>query len=209
MPPADRLAAFALTAFALIVVPGPSVLFVISRAVALGRRAALATVIGNGIGAYVQVVAVAFGIGVVVEQSIVVFNVVKLIGAAYLVYLGIRAIRHRRQLRTVLQGPVTQRNVVRDGFIVGVTNPKVIVFFAAVLPQFTDPRRGHEPAQLLILGLIFVGIALLSDSAWGLLAGTARGWFAASPRRLERVGGAGGLVVIGLGVRLALTGRRD
>jgi threonine/homoserine/homoserine lactone efflux protein len=96
-----------------------------------------------------------------------------------------------------------------DGFLVGVTNPKVIVFFAAILPQFVDRTAGNVPLQIITLGGIFAGIALLSDSGWALVAGTARAWLARSPRRLAALGGTGGLVMIGLGATLALTGRKD
>ena len=206
------LLAFAVTAFALIVVPGPSVLFVISRGVALGGRAAVATVIGNAAGAYSQVVVVALGLGAIIESSAAVFTAVKLVGAVYVVYLGVQAIRHRRGLASVLDAataPRGTRRILREGYVVGVTNPKSAVFMAAVLPQFTDPAQGHVPLQLLVLGLIFVGIALVSDSIWGLSAGYARAWLGRSPRRLEALGGLGGIVMIGLGVRLALVGRRD
>jgi threonine/homoserine/homoserine lactone efflux protein len=205
------LLAFAVTAFALIVVPGPSVLFVISRGVALGGRAAVATVIGNAAGAYSQVVVVALGLGAIIESSAEVFTAVKLVGAAYVVFLGVQAIRHRRKLASVLDAataPRGTRRILREGYV-GITNPKAAVFMAAVLPQFTDPARGHVPIQLLLLGLVFVGIALVSDSIWGLAAGYTRGWLGRSPQRLEALGGLGGLVMIGLGVRLALVGRRD
>jgi len=208
--PLDRLAAFVGVAFALIVVPGPSVLFVISRGVALGRRAAVTTVVGNAAGVYVQVVAVALGIGALVERSVLVFRALSLVGAAYLVVLGVRAIRGRQHLAEALEVPVapaSTRRILREGFVVGLANPKVIVFFAAVLPQFTDPARGHVPVQLLLLGAIFVGIALVSDSAWGVAAGSAREWLARSPRRLAALGGTGGLVMIALGLRLAVKGR--
>ena len=206
------LLAFAVTAFALIVVPGPSVLFVISRGVALGGRAAVATVIGNAAGAYSQVVVVALGLGAIIESSAEVFTAVKLVGAAYVVFLGVQAVRHRRTLARVLDAataPRGTRRILREGYVVGITNPKAAVFMAAVLPQFTDPARGHVPIQLLLLGLVFVGIALVSDSIWGLGAGYTRGWLGRSPQRLEALGGLGGLVMIGLGVRLALVGRRD
>jgi threonine/homoserine/homoserine lactone efflux protein len=206
------LLAFAATSFALIVVPGPSVLFVISRGVALGGRAAVATVVGNAAGAYSQVVVVALGLGALIERSAALFTGVKLVGAAYVVYLGVQAIRHRRRLASVLDSataPRGTRRILREGYVVGVTNPKAAVFMAAVLPQFTDPAKGHVPVQLLVLGLIFVAIALVSDSTWGLAAGAARTWLGRSPRRLEALGGLGGLVMIGLGVRLAATGRRD
>ena len=212
MPPVETLVAFAVTAFLLIVVPGPSVLFVVSRGVALGRRAALATVVGNGAGVFVQVLAVAAGLGVVVERSVVVFTAVKLLGAAYLVFLGMQAVRHRRALSQVLDAAGTlqpTRSLFTDGFVVGLANPKAIVFFAAILPQFVVPGGAPAAVQMAVLGLLFVGIALCSDGAWGLLAGTARTWFARSPRRLEVLGGAGGLVMVGLGLRLAVSGRGD
>ncbi|MFE9611642.1 LysE family translocator [Streptomyces sp. NPDC006012] len=212
MVPADRLLAFAAMSFVLIVIPGPSVLFVIGRALAHGRRAALTTVLGNTLGAYVLVLAVALGIGAVVERSVVVFTVLKLAGAAYLVYLGVKAWRRRGSLRAVFAADDAGRGSLRtlwEGFAVGVANPKTIVFFAAVLPQFVEPGRGHVPAQMLLLGLVFNVIAIASDSIWGLVAATARDWFARSPRRLSLVGGIGGLAMIGLGVTVAATGRRD
>ena len=206
----ERLLAFVGVSFALIVVPGPSVLFVISRGVALGRRAAVTTVVGNAAGVYVQVVAVALGVGAVVERSAVVFRALSLAGAACLLVLGVRTLRGRHRLAAALDVPVEPApvgRILREGFVVGLVNPKVIVFFAAVLPQFTDPARGHVPVQLLLLGAVFVGIALVSDSAWGVAAGTARTWLARSPRRLAALGGTGGLVMIALGLRLAVAGR--
>jgi len=209
----DRLLAFAALSFLLIVIPGPSVLFVIGRALAQGRRAALTTVVGNTLGAYLLVVAVAFGIGSVVERSVLVFTVLKLAGAVYLVYLGVKAWRERGSLRAAFAGgEVPAHSGLRtfwEGFAVGVTNPKTIVFFAAVLPQFVDRDSGHVTVQMLLLGLVFNVIALASDSVWGLVASTARGWFARSPRRLSMVGGVGGLTMIGLGVTVAVTGRKD
>ena len=212
VPSSSQLLAFALAAFALIVVPGPSVLFTVSRSLALGRVAGVATVAGNSAGIYVQAVAVAFGVGYLVQRSMIAFTVIKLAGAVYLAFLGIQAIRHRRSLAGALGAGVEKKTVARivaDGFTVGLTNPKGIIFFTAVLPQFVDRQAGHVPAQMLVLGAVFVGVALVSDNAWALAAGTARGWFTRSPRRLELVGGAGGLVMIGLGASLALTGRKD
>ena len=211
MVDASALAAFVLASFILVVVPGPSVLFVISRGVALGRKAAVLTVLGNELGLLVQVVLVAAGIGSLVERSVVAYEVLRLAGAAYIVYLGVQAIRHRRALSTVLDVTATRssRHIVREGFIVGITNPKAIVFFTAVLPQFVDPDGAAIPMQMVLLGLISVTVAFLSDSAWGVLAGTARAWLSGAPHRLERLGGAGGLMMIGLGARLAVTGRKD
>jgi threonine/homoserine/homoserine lactone efflux protein len=210
--PTTHLLAFTLTAFLLIAVPGPSVLFTVSRALALGRVAGMATVVGNTLGVFVQVMAVAFGIGALVERSVLVFEVIKLGGAAYLVFLGVQVVRHRKRLAEVLGANLECKGITRivaDGFVVGVGNPKVIVFFAAVLPQFVDRSAGHVPVQLLVLGALFAGIALISDCAWALVAGSARAWFGRSPRRLELIGGTGGLVMIGIGATLAVSGRKD
>ncbi|MFF0449707.1 LysE family translocator [Streptomyces sp. NPDC004609] len=208
----DRLLAFAAMSFLLIVIPGPSVLFVIGRALAQGRRAALTTVVGNTLGAYVLVVAVALGVGAIVERSVLVFTALKLVGAAYLVYLGVKAVRQRGSLQAAFNGEGPSHGSLRtfwEGFAVGVANPKTIVFFAAVLPQFVDQGKGNVAAQMLLLGLVFNVIAVACDSVWGLAASTARGWFARSPRRLAMIGGVGGFTMIGLGVTIAATGRKD
>ena len=212
MLPASHLLAFGLVSFVLIVVPGPNVLFVISRSLMLGRAAGVGTAFGGQLGVYAQVAAVAFGIGALVERSVALFSVIKLAGAVYLGYLGVQAIRHRRALSAGLQAPAERKSIARiigDGIAVGVTNPKSIVFFAAVLPQFADPSAGHVPGQMLLLGAVFMVIAVVCDSSYALVAGTARAWLARSPRRLELVGGTGGLVMIGIGASLALTGRKD
>ncbi len=212
MFPASHLLAFVLLSFVLIVVPGPNVLFVVSRSLMLGRLAGVGTAAGGQIGVYLQVVAVAFGVGALVERSMAVFTLIKLAGAAYLVYLGVQAIRHRRSLRAALEVTAQPRSfglILRDGIVVGVSNPKVIVFFAAVLPQFVNRSAGHVPVQMLLLGAVFLAIAVVCDSGWALAAGTARAWLARSPRRFEMVGGAGGLAMIGIGVGLAVTGRKD
>jgi threonine/homoserine/homoserine lactone efflux protein len=210
--PTAHLLTFAVTAFVIILIPGPSVLFVVSRAIVLGRGAGVATVAGNTVGAFAQVTAVAFGIGPIVERSVAVFTVLKLAGCCYLVFLGIQAIRHRHSLAESLGAEVDRKSIARivvDGFTVGVTNPKVIVFFAAILPQFVDRPAGHVPLQIVMLGAVFAGVALLSDSTWALAAGTVRAWLSRSPRRLAMLGGTGGLAMIAIGARLAFTGRHD
>jgi threonine/homoserine/homoserine lactone efflux protein len=210
--PTGHLLAFAVICLVVIVVPGPNVLFVVSRSLQLGRAAGVATALGGQIGVYAQVAAVAFGIGALAERSVAVFTVIKLAGAAYLIYLGVQAVRHRRSLTEALGAPAERKTPLRilgDGVLVGVTNPKVIVFFAAVLPQFVDRAAGHIQLQMLLLGAIFIGIAVISDGTWAVAAGTARAWLARSPRRLELIGGTGGLVMIGIGASLAITGRKD
>ncbi|MFF2812218.1 LysE family translocator [Streptomyces sp. NPDC058000] len=213
MASTENILAFAAMSLLVIVIPGPSVLFVIGRALAHGRRTALATVLGNLIGSYVLVLTVAWGLGALVENSAAVFTGVKLAGAVYLIYLGVQAFRHRKEMRAAkLEAPAGARRsdlrTVLDGIFVGVTNPKGLVFFAAVLPQFVDHSAGHVPLQMSELGLVPVAIGLITDTLWGLCASAARSWFARSDRRLSMVGGAGGLAMIGLGVTVA-AGRAD
>ncbi|HEY4420036.1 MAG TPA: LysE family translocator [Pseudonocardia sp.] len=211
MPSVETLITFALAGIVLVVIPGPSVLFIVGRALAHGRRAAFTSVAGNTVGASLVVVAVALGFGALATESAEVFTVLKLMGAVYLVYLGVQTIRSRGSLASAFEstaGPADRR-LFWQGVVVGVTNPKVLIFFAAVLPQFVDSGAGSPTSQMLVLGLLFACIAATLDSMWGLAAGTARAWFATSPARLRRVGGAGGLMMIVMGAGLALTGRKD
>jgi threonine/homoserine/homoserine lactone efflux protein len=207
----DQLLTLGLAAFILIAIPGPSVVFVIGRALAYGRGVALATVLGNALGLLVVVMLVALGLGAIVQESIVVFTILKLAGAAYLVWLGVQAIRHRTAFsvgdggegaRPVLSWPT----VVRQGFVVGVSNPKAFMIVGAVLPQFVVRESGHIPVQMLQLGLLAVVIGLASDSLWAVVASQLRAWFNASPARGSALGVIGGTSMIGLGVGLAVTG---
>lgn len=212
MLPTGHLVAFLLTVYVLILIPGPSVVFTISRGVALGRRAALTTVLGNTSGLLLQLVLVVIGLGSVLASSDTVFTVLKLIGAAYLVLLGWRSIRDRKALAEALSpnavSPRGTRRTFREGFMVGATNPKGLLIFTAVLPEFIDRSAGHATLQLATLGAICAVVALLSDSTWALASGTARTWLGHSPARLERLSAGGGITMILLGVGLALTGRR-
>lgn len=216
MVEAGQVIAFSAMAAVIILIPGPSVLFVIGRALAHGRRTALAGAAGNALGLLAVSAAVALGVGSVVARSAAVFTALKLAGAAYLIYLGVQAIVQAVRQRRGLPGAAADADPapggvrsVWQGFAVGVTNPKTIVFFAAVLPQFARPENGHVPLQMMAFGLITAVIALVGDGLWGLAAGTARDWFARSPRRLAAVGGTGGLMLIGLGLTVAATGRKD
>ena len=209
IPPANLLG-YALASFVLIVIPGPSVLFVVGRALAYGRRTALATVGGNSAGNYVVAICVAVGVGTLVQRSAQVFMVLKLAGALYLIWLGIQAFRRRGTLAEAFAEATqarSDRRAVREGFVVGVTNPKALILFGAVLPQFVNRAAGYVPVQMLLLSLVSIGIGLLSDTTWGLAASQLRTWFARSPRRFAVVGGAGGLAMIGVGVTVAVTGR--
>lgn len=209
MIPTGNVLAFALASLGLMLIPGPSVLFVIGRSVALGRIGGLLSVVGNAAGALVIAVAVALGVGVIVEQSVVLFTAIKIVGALYLMFLGIQAIRHRNDVshnRALVRRPRSAGRMLAEGFVVGVSNPKTIVFLVAVLPQFVAYQRGSIPLQLATLGAVFVAIALVSDSVWALVAGSVREWFARSPRRIGHLGATGGVMMIGLGATVLFVG---
>jgi threonine/homoserine/homoserine lactone efflux protein len=213
MPSPDRLLAFAITGFIVIVIPGPSVLFTVGRALSSGRRVAFMTLVGNSLGVYLQTVAVAFGIGTLAEDSVVAFTIVKLLGGCYLLYLGAKTYRARKSLAATIAGAYaetrTDRRALLEGMTVGITNPKTIVFLVAVLPQFVSRANGDVPVQILLLGLIFSLIAIVSDSVWVAAASSFRSWFAQSPRRLELVGGTGGLAIMAVGAGVLATGRKN
>ena len=203
--------AFVVVAAVVIAIPGPSVLFVVSRALASGRRVALWSVLGNTLGEYLQVGAVALGLGAVAQQSMVLFTVMKLAGGLYLVYLGVKTFRERGQgeLLVALPQRPARRHPFLEGITVGGTNPKTLVFLAAILPQFVTFASGHVSAQILFLGAVFSVIAVLSDSIWALAAGAARAWFVRSPRRRALIGGAGGLAIVAVGLALLASGQRS
>jgi threonine/homoserine/homoserine lactone efflux protein len=208
----SQIASYAIVSAVLIAIPGPSVLFAVGRALSRGRRSAMASVVGNAFGVYGVAVMVAVGLGAIVSRSDAALRAIKWCGAAYLVYLGVTAIRHRNRLSSIFDSDHSQTGVLRSarqGFAVGVANPKALLLFGAVLPQFVNRSAGHATIQMLLLALVSLITALVSDTAWVLLASAFRGWFARSPRRLGMVGGAGGLAIIAVGISVALTGRKD
>ncbi|HYG92240.1 MAG TPA: LysE family translocator [Nocardioides sp.] len=213
MPTSSQWLAFLVASILFIQVPGPSLLFTIGRALTVGRRDALLSVVGNGIGLLSQVLLVAVGLGAVVAASATAYTVLKLAGAAYVVWLGIQAIRNRADARKAMDEATAGRagpresaaKSVRTGFIVGATNPKSIVFFVAFLPQFANEAAGHTGAQLAVLGVVFAAMAISSDTVWALVASKARDWFARRPQRLDRLGATGGAMMVGLGVTMAAT----
>ena len=204
-----RLPEYLIAAIIIILAPGPSVLFVIARAVAWGRKIAVLTVAGNVMGSFVLSTLVALGLGPILQKWHITYIAVQWAGGLYLMYLGVDAIRKRAVHAADMtnQGPTapSPRQSIRDGFWVGVLNPKAIVFFAAVLPQFVDIKGGHVTVQLIFLGLVFCVLAFISDGMWGLLAGTARAWLATDNRRLERLRGTGGTIMILLGVAVLIS----
>lgn len=201
-----------LACLVIIVVPGPSVLFVIGRALSYGRRTALFSIGGNAIGCYLAAICVALGLGPLLQRSDVLFQVIKLAGAAYLVWLGLRALWQHGALPgpdPTQPAPQSALRAMRTGVFVGGTNPKSFIIFGAILPQFVDRAAGAVPVQMLLLAVPPVAVGLVTDTCWGLVAGQAREWLAGTPRRLAVLGRVGGLSMIGLGVSVALTGRHD
>jgi threonine/homoserine/homoserine lactone efflux protein len=201
----DSLAVFAVLSLAVVAVPGPSVLFAVGRALAEGRRVALLTVLGNTAGLSIQVLVVAVGAGLLLAGSDALLALLRPLGAAYLVWLGLAAIR-RRPLTTGRAGPPVMSTFrpLRDGLVVGLANPKSMLFLAALLPPFVRPEVGPVVPQVLLLGLLFCAIALVGDGAWAVAAAYARDSLASDPRRLAWCSVAGGSLMVGLGLVIAV-----
>lgn len=204
------LVTFAALALVIIVIPGPSVLFVIGRALHLGRGPALISVVGNAMGPVVHSALVALGVGALVATSAAAFTVLKIAGGLYLIWLGVQAIRHRGEGLAIEDdepAAPSVRRLLTESFTVGVTNPKTLVFIAAVLPQFADPSRGSVAAQIMVLGLTFAALGILSDGLYVVVAAGARSWFVRSPRRLAGVRATGGGMIAVLGAVVLATPR--
>jgi threonine/homoserine/homoserine lactone efflux protein len=207
MPEWGTLSLFLLAALVLIVTPGPAVLYVVARSISQGRGAGFASVLGVGTGNLLHVVAAVVGVSALVASSATAFAVVTYLGAAYLIYLGVRTLATRSHAEAVVIQP--SRSLPRtflQGTIVAVLNPKTALFFLAFLPQFVDPARGSPTLQTLVLGVILVTIGLLSDSIYVLIAGAAGNLLRRSAifPRIQRV--FSGSVYLGLGITTALTG---
>ncbi len=198
-----QLVTFFVASIIIIIVPGPSVLFTLARGVAWGRAVAVMTVLGNSLGTLLLSVVVALGLGPLLARSHPFSVTLQLLGGGYLVWLGVDALRHRhehaRDMTTREDRRPSASRIVRQGFTVGILNPKSLVFFAAVFPHFVDPAKGSATTQLLEFGLIFSAMAFVSDSTWGVIAGTARVWLAGSPTRLVVLRSIGGGVMTCLG----------
>ena len=200
----SRYPEYLVAAMIIILAPGPSVLFVIARAIAWGRATAVATVAGNVTGAFTLSLMVAFGLGPILQRRETAFIGVQLLGGLYLIYLGIDALRHSKihAEDMVNQGDIrpSAARSMRDGFWVGALNPKGLVFFAAILPQFIDRGSSNVTSQLVLMGATFAVLAFFSDGMWGVIAGTVREWMATSPSRLVLMRRIGGCVMITLGI---------
>ena len=222
-PSMSNVLGFIGLALVLIVIPGPSVMFALGRTIASGVRVGLLTVTFNAIGAGLWIFVVAFGLGGLLQTQPVALTAIRLIGAAYLFYIGAKTAWDNLRDRTSVvfkdadsssdgsvssQGGVkskpvlTSRSVAKDAFIVGITNPKVAVFFFAVLPQFVDSSE-QATVQMLWLGLIFSSLGIISDGTWVLAAGAVRGWLVAKPERAHIMQLVGGALICVLAVLLA------
>jgi threonine/homoserine/homoserine lactone efflux protein len=213
VPTTPTLTGFVVAALVVLLMPGPAVLYILARSVAQGRRAGLLSVAGLSAGALVHVAAATLGLSAILVASAATFSVVKLLGAAYLIYLGVRAILLTRRGKFVTGTPTletrTARRLFTEGVLVSVLNPKIAVFFLAFLPQFVDPARGSVARQVLLLGLLYVGLALLTDSLYAVLAGTIGHRIAPRLAGSRAPGYASGVVYIGLGLGTAFVGRRQ
>jgi threonine/homoserine/homoserine lactone efflux protein len=209
MPSPEALAAFAVASLALLVVPGPSVLYIVTRSAHQGRAAGLVSVLGIHTGSIVHVAAAAFGVSAILASSVLAFSVVKYTGAAYLIWLGIRALRRREE--RVAEGAAPRRSLRRiyaQGVVVNVLNPKTALFFLAFLPQFVDVSRGSVTAQVLLLGVTFIGLGFVSDGTYAVLAARIARSVRGRDRwdRLHRW--APGITYLALGVASALGSSR-
>jgi threonine/homoserine/homoserine lactone efflux protein len=203
MPDTQTLLLFAAASLALIAVPGPSVIYIVTRSVSQGRRAGLVSVLGIEAGAFVHVAAASLGVSALVASSATAFTVLKYAGAAYLVFLGVRKLRERPEPAPEAAGGRSDRRLFWEGAVVNALNPKTATFFVAFLPQFVDPARGSVALQALVLGFLFVAVAVVSDAVWALLAGTAGRRLRGARGRIGLARLSGG-VYVGLGAAAAL-----
>jgi threonine/homoserine/homoserine lactone efflux protein len=213
MPDASSLALFTVAAITLLVIPGPSVLYIVTRSVDQGRAAGLASVGGIHVGTLVHVAAAALGLSALLVSSATAYNAVRWLGAAYLVWLGVRRLLARDEEVAAATGPEARRHglgrVFAQGVVVNVLNPKTALFFFAFLPQFVDVARGSVRLQVVVFGVAFVLLGLVSDGAYALLASTGAGWLRRRPGVAKASRVVSGGVLISLGVTTALAGSRS
>jgi threonine/homoserine/homoserine lactone efflux protein len=206
MPSTATLGTFALAATALILLPGPAMLFLVSRGIRQGRRSALASMAGIESATAVMVLATAFGLSAVISSSVLAFSVVKYAGAAYLLFLAVRELRSRGHFALSERPEASARRSFADAFLVGISNPKTAVFFVAFFPQFLHPESGPVWSQVLVLGAIFVVIGAVFDSGYALSAGSVGSWLTRHPRALDRQRFVSGGIFLAMGGAAALTG---
>jgi threonine/homoserine/homoserine lactone efflux protein len=206
VPDASALLLFAAAALALAVVPGPAVLYIVAQSVDQGRAAGFVSALGISVGGLVHVLAATIGLSSLLASSATAFTIVKYAGAVYLIGLGIHRLLTREVLEDeIARPPRTRGRLFANGVVVNVLNPKTALFFLAFLPQFVEPGHGAASMQILMLGLLFVLIALCSDCTWALAAGTLGGWLRRSRWYLGVKRWFTGFVFIALGASAAKT----
>jgi threonine/homoserine/homoserine lactone efflux protein len=206
VPESSSLGFFMIAALVLLLTPGPAVLYIVTRSIDQGRRAGLVSVLGVHVGTLVHIFAAAAGLSAVLAASAVAFGVVKYLGAAYLIFIGVRRLLDRTRLGAPPSGePTRLRRAFLDGVIVNVLNPKTGLFFLAFLPQFVTVSRGQVGEQIVALGVVFVLLGAITDSLYALGAGSAARWLRGSPRFLASERWISGSLYIGLGVAAALS----
>ncbi|MDH2427932.1 LysE family translocator [Sphaerisporangium sp. TRM90804] len=206
MPTLPTLAVFSIATLALLLVPGPAVVYIVTRSVAQGRTAGIISVAGIHVGSLVHVVAAALGLSALLAASATAFTVVKYAGAAYLVYLGVRKLMTPGDGLAKEVEAVSRQRLFGEGFVVNVLNPKTAIFFLAFLPQFVDPSLGPVAAQVAVLGLVWTVLGMASDGTYAVLSAALAARLRRSPVAARRVDVASGLVYIGLGTAAALAG---
>jgi threonine/homoserine/homoserine lactone efflux protein len=199
---------FIAASLALLLTPGPAVLYIVARSLHEGRRAGLVSCLGIAVGTLLHIAAVTFGLAALVLSSAMAFAAVRYLGAAYLIYLGLRTLLARSDAAEDRASPPARRlrRIFFEGILVNATNPKAVLFFVAFLPQFVDLSRGEPQRQLLVLGLVFLVMALTTDSAFALAAGSLRGWLTRRGARLDRQRYLSGGVYLALGLATAVGG---
>lgn len=210
MPDASSLAVFILAALALLLVPGPAVLYIVARSVDQGRTAGLVSVVGVGLGSMVHVAAAALGLSALLVQSAAAFRTVKYLGAAYLIYLGVRRLVGKGDdIVRANGGNRTLRRIFLQGIWVNILNPKTALFFFAFLPQFVNVDAGSVGLQILFLGTLLVTMGIVTDGAYAIAAGTLGGWLKGRPRVVTAQRWFAGGVFVSLGLATALSGSKD
>jgi len=208
MPTSATLLAFAAAALALVVIPGPNLIYIITRGIQQGRRAAVMSSLGVQAGMVVHILLAAFGLSALVARSPVLYDVIRYAGAGYLIWIGVALLRKRRvevdEVATLR--PASMRRLFLHGFAINMLNPKVILFVLALLPQFVDPARGSTAGQMLVLGAVFIGVALVSDTTFALASGSLGAWLKGHPDSARHRDRVSGIVYLLLGLVVALTG---
>jgi threonine/homoserine/homoserine lactone efflux protein len=206
MIPPEKLILFIVSSIALLVVPGPAVLYIVTRSLSQGRAAGLASMAGVNAGALTHTLAATLGLSAILVSSALAFGIVKYAGAAYLIFLGVRQFFTKGSLEDLKFGHESLWRIFSQGYLVSIFNPKLALFFFAFLPQFVDSSRGSPTLQMLSLGLLFVALAAVSDGLYALLSSTMFAWLKRNPRFASRQKYVTGSVYVGLGLTAALTG---